>query len=299
MKRSDLIMDFTGERFVPECVREILYEHWHRYAWVRQLTRNQIVLDVACGEGYGSYFLSKTAHSVVGVDIDEPAIGHAKERYKSDNLRFAVADALSLPFDDSTIDVVVCFETLEHLEDHQGLLDEFKRVLKPSGWLALSSPEKASYSDQADYSNPFHVKELYREELETLLANNFTSYQLWAQKLTFASAVWSLNGTQRSIDTSITHWLTMTDAEIHSAPSPQYQPQYILAIASMSGNQSGMPSLSLFSDIEESVYQHYNAEIRHHMQSAALLAERDQIILDLSSQLAQPWWRLLLKRFFG
>ncbi|NNK38121.1 MAG: class I SAM-dependent methyltransferase, partial [Xanthomonadales bacterium] len=62
-------LEFTGERFTPECVREIRYEHVHRYAFARELVSNRRVLDAACGEGYGSALLAQTARSVCGVDV--------------------------------------------------------------------------------------------------------------------------------------------------------------------------------------------------------------------------------------
>ena len=67
-------LPFTGERFTPECVREIWYEHWHRYAFARHLARSKRVLDAACGEGYGSAMLAPVAASVLGVDISHDAV---------------------------------------------------------------------------------------------------------------------------------------------------------------------------------------------------------------------------------
>ncbi|MCW5579095.1 MAG: class I SAM-dependent methyltransferase, partial [Dokdonella sp.] len=74
-------LPFTGERFTPECVREIWYEHWHRYAFARGLVAGKRVLDAACGEGYGSALLAAVAGSVTGVDVDADAIAHARARY--------------------------------------------------------------------------------------------------------------------------------------------------------------------------------------------------------------------------
>ena len=185
-------LEFTGERFTPECVREIWYEHFHRYVFARNLVKGRRVLDAACGEGYGSALISKTASSVSAVDLSEAAIAHAKARYSEKNLEFLVSDCRDLPFDDNEFDVIVSFETLEHLEDHQGMMTEFRRVLKPEGFLLLSSPDKAVYTDQLQNQNEYHVRELYRDELETLIRQNFPAYRLWGQKLLFQSAIWSL-----------------------------------------------------------------------------------------------------------
>src|SRR5438552_8118777 len=83
-------LEFTGERFVPGTEGEIAHEHWHRYAFARGLVAGKRILDVACGEGYGSALLSEVAESVVGVDIDQATIAHATETYPGRrNLRFA------------------------------------------------------------------------------------------------------------------------------------------------------------------------------------------------------------------
>ena len=84
-------LDFTGERFTPDCPREIWYEHFHRYVFAQALVTGKTVLDAACGEGYGSALLARTAASVVGVDLAAEAILHAKTRYCGfENLDFIV-----------------------------------------------------------------------------------------------------------------------------------------------------------------------------------------------------------------
>lgn len=159
-------LEFTGERFTPECVREIRYEHVHRYVFARGLVNGRSVLDAACGEGYGSALLAETAASVTGVDLSAEAVGHAGARYPSPNLSFRQADCLELPFEDGAFDSVVSFETLEHLDNHEGLLSEFRRVLSPQGFLLISTPDKAVYTDRMGNRNEYHVAELYRAEFE-------------------------------------------------------------------------------------------------------------------------------------
>ena len=153
-------MEFTGERYTPECLREIRYEHVHRYVFARELVAGRRVLDAACGEGYGSALLAETASRVSGVDVSAQAVEHATERYSAANLEFHQADCLALPFPDDQFDCVVSFETLEHLENHEQLLAEFRRVLRPGGFLLVSTPDKAIYTDQQGNLNEFHVAEL-------------------------------------------------------------------------------------------------------------------------------------------
>lgn len=288
-------LEFTGERFTPECVREIWYEHFHRYAFARELLGGLNVLDAACGEGYGTALLATAASFVTGVDLDESAVEHAKARYSSDKLEFLVSDCLRLPFEDDEFDCVVSFETLEHLPDHQGLMTEFKRVLKPRGFLLLSSPDKAVYSEQQQNQNEFHVRELYRDEFEALLQANFPAYRLWGQKLFFQSAIWSLE------DKPGVQFLQENGGQLSSFTQPHHDPVYLMALCA--ADEACLPAtgqgLSLFDDAGESVYEHYYHEIRKHMAAGELLAERERELLELKSALGQKrpgssWWSRLL-----
>ncbi|MGK7295566.1 MAG: class I SAM-dependent methyltransferase [Candidatus Wenzhouxiangella sp. M2_3B_020] len=282
-------LEFTGERFTPECVREIFYEHWHRYAWARGLVAGLDVLDCACGEGYGSRLLADAARSVTGVDVDETSIAHAQSRYAADGLEFIRADALDLPFDDDRFDAVVSFETLEHLAGHDDLLAGFRRVLRPGGFLLLSSPDRKTYSDDTGFVNEYHVRELYRDELEALLARHFPAWRLYGQKLMFHSAVWALDDAGRSSE----HLTAEADGAVHKADTPGPAPLYFLAAAAAEPSAlPGPPSLSLFDDRDESVYGHYNDEVRNHIRAGHLLAERDAEIERLKAERIPLWQRV-------
>ena len=109
---------FTGERFLPGCTGEIAYEHWHRYAFARQFVKDKRVLDAACGEGYGSAVLGTVAASVVGVDIDKDAVAEAGRRYgRPPEVSFVEESCTALSLPDASFDVVVSFETIEHVPD--------------------------------------------------------------------------------------------------------------------------------------------------------------------------------------
>ena len=124
-------MDFTGERFIPHVEGDIRLEHMHRYLAARRLVCGKRVLDIACGEGYGSALLAETATTVIGVDMDEKSIAHARCTYVRSNVRFLRGDAVAIPLGDASINVVVSFETIEHLTDHRQMMLEIKRVLEP------------------------------------------------------------------------------------------------------------------------------------------------------------------------
>lgn len=291
-KTGDKTLEFTGERFTPECVREMHYEHWHRYAWAQPAVAGRMVLDAACGEGYGSALLAETAAGVDGVDLAAEAIEHARARYRRDNLRFTRADCTRLPFADGHFDAIVSFETLEHLAEHDALLAEFRRVLKPAGFLLMSSPDRKTYSDESGYVNEFHVRELYRDELESLLARYFPAWRLWGQKLLFQSAIWDLE--QGAGRDAIPEVLVSGDSgAVTRHQAPDLPPLYFLvAAAREESSLPRLPGLSLFGDRAESVYVHYNEEVRKHIRAGHLLAERDAEIQRLKAQNA-GWWRRL------
>jgi len=291
-------LEFTGERFTPECVREIRYEHFHRYALAARWCANKRTLDAACGEGYGSAFLADSVASVEGIDISEQAIEHARHRYGHlENVEFQQADCIDLPFPDNEFDRVVSFETLEHLAEHDRLLAEFRRVLKPDGLMILSSPDKAIYSDAQNNRNEYHVKELYRDELEALIRRHFPAFHLLGQKLMFHSVIWSGDDLgQVAID-------QVSGEKIDTPGSITQPPMYFIALCAADG--SCLPDVEgqmwLFDDEEESVYQHYYNEIRLHIAAGGIIAGLEEEIVELKRQSEQamtpqkPWWR----RFLG
>ena len=291
-------LEFTGERFTPECEREIWYEHYHRYALATRWCANKRTLDAACGEGYGSAMLSASADSVEGVDISQEAIGHARQRYGHlPGVAFQVANCTTLPYGDNEFDRVVSFETLEHLAEHDELLAEFRRVLKPEGLLILSSPDKATYSDGQDSVNEYHVKELYRDELEALIGRHFPAYRLLGQKLMFHSAIWSLDGVNR-VDLD-----QVAAGEMNSPDGITQAPMYFIAFCA--AEEAGLPDVDdrlwLFDDREESVYQHYHSEIKRHIAAGGIIADLQTEIAGLRNRSDLPavsrktWWQ----RFLG
>ncbi len=181
--------EFTGERFHPEMAGQIAFEHLHRYYLAAALCKRKRVLDVACGEGYGSAILAAHAEVVTGADIASEAVTHARERYARPNLAFVEASAAELPFGDASFDVVVSFETIEHHDRHKEMISEISRVLAPGGLLIISSPNKQYYSIETGYVNPFHVKELFRDEFVALVAGRFPHTRLLSQRVVHGSLV--------------------------------------------------------------------------------------------------------------
>ncbi len=271
---DDKTLEFTGERFTPECVREIWYEHFHRYAFAKNLVANKQVLDAACGEGYGSSLLAAYAKNVEGVDIDEKSIAHATSRYPQKNTNFQQASVTQLPFSDNQFDVIVSFETLEHLAEQEQMLAEFNRVLKEDGIIIISTPDKKHYSDEQDFSNEFHVKELYKQEFKTLLDKHWQHQSWYAQSLAFHSVLEKIDAQNKhKYGTDI-----FSDDELITNQA-FIKPVYYVVIATKEHNK--LPQISdlhLFADSQQSVYQHYNKTIKDYIYLAnkhnALLKEQ-------------------------
>lgn len=188
-------LKFTGERFVPlqNLVNdEIGVEHLHRYHAAVDLVRNQVVLDLASGEGFGTAILASTAKKVYGIDIDAPSIEHARDTYGYlGNTEFIQAGADKIPLEDGAVDIVVSFETIEHLnEDTQKkFLQEIKRVLKKDGKLIISTPDKVNYTERYDHKNEFHLKEFNRDEFYGFLKRYFDHVSEFLQGFEIISAI--------------------------------------------------------------------------------------------------------------
>jgi ubiquinone/menaquinone biosynthesis C-methylase UbiE len=170
-----------GERLSSKVYSKIMVEHLHRYAFAREYVTDKIVLDIASGEGYGTNLLSTNAKFAYGVDLSEDAVKHAGERYGDVNKKFLTGNVIQIPLADDEVNVVVSFETIEHVHEHDKMLSECKRVMKEEGMLIISTPDKRIYSDIPGYKNPFHVKELYEHEFIDLASRYFSNIVLYKQ----------------------------------------------------------------------------------------------------------------------
>lgn len=188
-KEEEAILDFTGERLTTKIYEYWAIEHLHRYALASNLVKGRRVLDIACGEGYGSSLLANLAEFVVGVDISQEAVDHASKKYVKENLKFLQGSATEIPVESKSIDIVVSFETIEHHDQHSRMLEEIKRVLKTDGILIMSSPDKKYYTDVPGYNNPYHVKELYENEFKELISTFFKKSVFLNQKAIFGSVI--------------------------------------------------------------------------------------------------------------
>ena len=233
-KKADTKINFSGERFIPGIEDQKLEsEHLQRYLSTRNLVKGLNVLDLACGEGYGSALLAETAESVIGMDIDQETVDHANEKYRKINLSFRQGDAANIPLKDHSIDAVVSFETIEHIDEmlQNQFLQEIDRVLKPDGLLIMSTPNKAVYSDRYHYFNEYHIHEFYHDEFQKFLKQCFSYVHIYQQSFQVVSLLSSCNSQTK-------------EATWYGESVDETEAKYYIAVASKKEiNLPGMASL--------------------------------------------------------
>jgi len=166
------VLTLTGERTIPDLDIENYWFRRHQVVYQRlaQHCAGREVLEAGCGEGYGADLIAGVARRVVAVDYDEAAVAHVGARYP--RVQVMQANLAQLPLPDASMDVVVNFQVIEHLWDQPQFLRECARVLRPSGLLMVSTPNRITFSPGRDTPiNPFHTRELNADELTQLLVD--------------------------------------------------------------------------------------------------------------------------------
>ncbi len=171
------------------CWTELAQQHVWRYVFVSQYVKNRVVLDVACGVGYGSDYLSRCgAKQVIGVDFDQRSLQFARGAYVRPNLNFVNGNALTLPISDHSLDVVISFETIEHIREQEVFLAEIWRVLKMDGIFICSTPNTKFSMGHID-----HVKELTPAQFYRMLKTYFGKVEKYGQYITFTDRKFELS----------------------------------------------------------------------------------------------------------
>jgi SAM-dependent methyltransferase len=174
-------LQLTGERTLPDVPEE---NYWFRrhlavYEWIGARVLGARVVDMACGEGYGSEVLSRTAASVLGVDANPEAFDHARLRYGRENLRFerGMVEVHGAP---GGFDAVVFLQTIEHVQDPEGVLRHFRDLLAPRGTAYISTPNLLTLAPAGaeKSSNPWHIKEYRAEEFRALCRSVFAEVEV-------------------------------------------------------------------------------------------------------------------------
>ena len=172
-------LHLTGERTLPDVPEE---NYWYRrhlavYEWIGQRVHGRRIVDLACGEGYGSAVLGRTAASVVGVDANPDAFEHARLKYGSDRVAFE-RDMIETWTGD--VDCVVFLQTIEHVQDPDAVLDRLRDLIGPGGVAYVSTPNVLTLAPAGAQrsGNPWHVREYRPEEYRALCARHFARVDL-------------------------------------------------------------------------------------------------------------------------
>ncbi len=168
----------TGERTLPDVPEE---NYWYRrhlvvYEWIAARVQGLRVIDMACGEGYGTDVLAHAAAAAVGVDANPEAHEHARLRYPRARFERDLVNSFS-----EQADAVVFLQTIEHLEDPGAVLAHFRSLVGEHGCVYVSTPNVLTLAPKgaARSDNPWHVHEYRREEFERLCREQFGSVELY------------------------------------------------------------------------------------------------------------------------
>ena len=226
------------ERYSPNLAGRIAYEHLHRYAVAKDYVVGADVLDIACGEGYGSSILASVARHVTGLDNDVKSVTNANVRYgRADELDYISGDAAEIPAQDGAFDVVVSFETIEHLRDAARFVAEIRRVLKPNGLLIISSPNEPEYKQSLSAPNPFHFREFDAASFDEILAENFAHREMFGQRMAIASSLAPMSQVRLSDQTVYRAYTGVLGnhldvTAVHSRVARLGSPEYLLCFCS-------------------------------------------------------------------
>lgn len=222
---------FTGERMIPELNKgkTLYYEHLLRYLFSSQFVKHKKVLDLGCGSGYGSRILKALgAKEVFGVDISKEAVEYARSTYGNQNVKFLTADVEKLPLFKERFDTIAAFEILEHLQNHNSFLKGIKKNLKPDGIFLVSTPNKYTYPEK----NPFHLKELFPDQFETLLKEYFTYVHLFNQQFLFSNSI-QPQKRHNNLDLNFIHEKYIKENRVSINPNIKIkESRYLIAVCS-------------------------------------------------------------------
>jgi 2-polyprenyl-3-methyl-5-hydroxy-6-metoxy-1,4-benzoquinol methylase/predicted nucleic acid-binding Zn-ribbon protein len=185
-------LEFTGERHIMAATGVDLswgnIEHLVRYGFVCPFIQGKKVLDITCGSGYGSHFMAlQGAERVVGVDIDRQAIEHALQFHAHPAIEYIVADAQSVPeLADHSFDVIVSFETIEHLPHPKIFLSELRRLLNPGGQIFMSCPNDYRVTP---WISEFHLHKFRFNEFRDLFLSVFGEGVFFGQHTVLGSCL--------------------------------------------------------------------------------------------------------------
>lgn len=262
----------SPERFDPSLRNHIWYEHWHRYHWASQISKGRNVADVACGEGYGTNLLARDAKLAMGIDYDRHTVESARRKYGGARLQFVQSDARVLPLSDNSIDLLVSFETLEHLSKQEKMIAEIARVLRSDGLAVISTPDREIYSPDGVRHNEHHVSELSASEFYDLLAGSFTSVRSFGQRFQCLSVIDEIQPTGDP-STAVTY-ADFSGVRTHERRPGEHV--YLIAVCGHSNvitHNVPLPGWHAFNNSSDELFAHYERQIER-LQAADVTLEQ-------------------------
>jgi len=249
------------ERFSPELPEPaIRQEHFHRYVMASRFTSGKRVLDLGCGEGYGTWIISRSASEAVGMDAGDETISKAKSRYVAENLSYVAGHSGKLPFPEKSFDMVVCFELIEHVAEAAQVdcLAQIKKVLKQDGVLLISTPNKSLSTNPNE--NPYHLREMDLPEFMDLITPQFKNITLLGQNSYIVSDIHPL--ANEGLGPAVSYRGVCEDGKLEfSSPDHGTDPLYYIVIASDIPVQ---PLERTYFHESGASTAYYNAEITRH-----------------------------------
>lgn len=221
-------MSFIERLVVNEASRDtVLYdEHLVRYELAKQFVVDKVVLDLACGSGYGTEALLQAgAKKVIGIDIDAEVITEAQKNYPDPRLSFLVGEADNVPLENNSVDIITSFETIEHINNYEKYVEELARVLTGKGVALISTPNRDVFSQK----NPFHIKEFTRFEFLAVLKKYFSTVKILEQKNGLGSII---IGTEMS-GTIISHEKNSEALYFIAICSQEFLPDRVTSVVSL------------------------------------------------------------------
>src|SRR4051812_6147689 len=277
---GERLIEWTGERCVPWTEdTQVIYEHYHRYAFASRFATGKRVLDLASGEGYGSALMAGPATEVVGLELDPAAVEHARRNYPG--VRFEVGSITDpAALDGERFDVITCFEAIEHVEAQDRLMELVRNRLAPGGIFLCSTPDIEVYTHDHGNENPYHVHELTEPAFRALLAGSFEHVVLLRQNVAVGSLIHGGPGAEAEV-------LTMRPDDAGGwAVEPGAPHTYFVSVASAEPVE--VPSTSAMVDAKLTLVAHAAAETaRLRGELARTEAERERAAASASRRPAE------------
>lgn len=283
-------MEDTGERLIPEGHTQTLTygEHLSRYLSVVAVVKGKTVLDIASGAGYGTKLISKSAKKVYGIDYSLDAINYAKEHYSAQNIEYKQGDAQAIPLPDNSVDIIVSFETIEHLKKPTKFIEEVKRVLKKDGQFIVSTPN----DDEFIEGNEFHLHEFQFKELKKIIHDNFKYHRFYYQSSYFSAALLD--------ETTFTKGGRWSGTVEKTFPQDQQKAVYYIAVSSNS-KITELSSVVTLADawstkddiVRDTMRREEVASLiqRHKAEQTALMGEYKKISTELTTLKTSKAWK--------